>query len=401
MKPHVLVVDDSLTVRMDLRGALSVAGFEVTLCETKSSAEMMLEQRQFDAVVLDVVLPDGDGLTLLEQIRKNEQTAQCPVILLSTEAEVRHRVRGVVMGADEYVGKPYDVYYLIRRIRALCNRYSLAPMSRAGSYRILAVDDSPTFLAHLVRHLREDAHDIVLARSGDAALKLLAAQPIDCVILDLHMPAPDGLETLQRIRQTARYDSVPILMLTISENPNDERICRDAGADDYVLKYVPFEQIRARIRGLVRRQRDDALPVETQRSFVPKSSTVRAKAVILPDDAPVSSYEQPSVPSAELPTALPPKARAIPEEQEDFCPLFLAVLVTMGLSNDTARNGLARLPMRLNIDPHRMTSEDLSHALPMLHDTLSMFLSAEEAERRHRALAYMITRSSRRMPSSG
>ena len=89
--------------------------------------------------VLDVLLPDGDGLDLLRAIRSAPATADLPVLMLSTEAEVRDRIRGLQRGADDYVGKPYDRAHVVSRARALARRHDAAPAPsarhRAGDRR--------------------------------------------------------------------------------------------------------------------------------------------------------------------------------------------------------------------------------------------------------------------------
>src|SRR5688572_3300313 len=119
MKPQVLIVDDSLTVRMDLRAVLHEAGFIVTACDTKASAHKALRAKTYALVILDVLLPDGSGIELLKEIRSNTESAHTPVIMLSTEAEVKHRIRGLTMGANQYVAKPYDSAYVTRCARSL------------------------------------------------------------------------------------------------------------------------------------------------------------------------------------------------------------------------------------------------------------------------------------------
>lgn len=257
MKPRVLVVDDSLTVRMDLRGALTAAGFDVTLCESRRAAIALLDQQSFSAVVLDVLLPDGDGIDILSHIRLSTKHADTPVVMLSGEAEIRDRVRGLTMGADEYVGKPYNIVYFIRCLRQLCRRTrSFTPPSipAGGCRRILAVDDSPTFLLQLGRMLREDGHDVVFAHSAQEALHMLAVQTIDCIIVDLIMPEVDGIETIRRIRKTPGRESTPTMMLTASENLYDQRSAAAAGADEFVQKSATFDIVRAKIRNLLRRK---------------------------------------------------------------------------------------------------------------------------------------------------
>jgi DNA-binding response OmpR family regulator len=384
MKPHVLVVDDSLTIRMDLRGALTAAGFDVTLCETKRAAEMLLNTKRFNAVVLDVMLPDGDGVEILRHIRSLTDGSDTPVVMLSGEAEVRDRVRGLTMGADEYVGKPYNIAYFIRCLRGLCRRERVTtppPVAIVGCRRILAVDDSPTFLAHIGRMLREDGHDVVLARSGGEALDMLAAQTIDCVIVDLMMPGVDGIETIRRIRQIPGRELTPTLMLTASVDPNDQRQAREAGADEFVVKAATLDTVRARIRNLLRRKHRDAPHVE-QAETTP-GPTVRRS--VLPgrhqDEAPNSTHHRASL---SMPSAA---NRNDGRATSRYCQLFLDVASAMGLHAERAHESLARTLGRMNIDPSRMSRQDLARALPTLRETLSMFFAPEEIDQRSHALS--------------
>ena len=231
MKPHVLVVDDSLTVRMDLRAVLHEAGFLVTACETKASAQKALRSRSYQLVILDILLPDGSGIDLLKEIRSEPEFVSLPVIMLSTEAEVRHRIRGLTSGADEYVGKPYDSAYIAKCARAL----AIGPTSAGAAHgeaahtgkKILVVDDSPTYLDALAEILREDGHDVVLAHSGEEALDLLAIESVDAIVLDLLMPGIGGLETCRRIRSSPAQQHIPVMMLT----GRDDKEARTQGMD--------------------------------------------------------------------------------------------------------------------------------------------------------------------------
>ncbi len=111
--------DDSLTVRMDLAEAFEAAGLETVLAATAAETRLVLGREAVALVILDVVLPDADGLELLKEIKSSASVAPPAVLLLSTEAEVADRIRGLQTGADDYVGKPYDTGYVIARARAL------------------------------------------------------------------------------------------------------------------------------------------------------------------------------------------------------------------------------------------------------------------------------------------
>jgi DNA-binding response OmpR family regulator len=143
MSRQILVVDDSLTVRMNLTETLTAAGFDTTACASLSEARAALSSMRFVLVVLDILLPDGDGIDLLKEIRDTAENALTPVMLLSTESEVRDRIRGLSTGADEFIGKPYDPHYLVARARELLRAVETA--REPGRQTVLVIDDSRPF----------------------------------------------------------------------------------------------------------------------------------------------------------------------------------------------------------------------------------------------------------------
>jgi signal transduction histidine kinase len=129
-----------------------------------------------------------------------------------------------------------------------------ATASLAGPKKILAVDDSETYLQGLAQALRADGYDMVLARSGEEALQLLAVQPVDCMLLDLLMPGMGGRETCQRIKGAPVLRDTPIIMLTAVEDRESMIQGLGAGADDYIAKSGDFDLIRARVLAQIRRK---------------------------------------------------------------------------------------------------------------------------------------------------
>src|SRR5262245_54109834 len=156
MKDAALIVDDSLTVRMDLAEAFEEAGFLVHSCASAAEARQTLAREMVSIIVLDVVLPDGDGVDLLKEFRSSPAGATVAILMLSTEAEVKDRVRGLQTGADEYVGKPYDTGYVVARARELVRARRADAAPAAGEGAILLIDDSVTFREE-VRLALEDA----------------------------------------------------------------------------------------------------------------------------------------------------------------------------------------------------------------------------------------------------
>jgi DNA-binding response OmpR family regulator len=250
-KPSVLVVDDSLTVRMDLAEAFEAEGFAVTLCATAAAARESLARTAFALIVLDILLPDADGVDFLKEIKSSPGTSVVPVMLLSTEAEVRDRVRGLTTGADEYVGKPYQPAYVVARARELVSRRD-RPASDRSAPLVLVIDDSPTFRDALRAALEGAGHAVASAGTGEEGLRKAADIRPDVVIVDGVLPGIDGPTVIRRIRLDAALRHTPCLLLTGSEGRNAELQALESGADAFVRKEEPVEVILARLSPLVK-----------------------------------------------------------------------------------------------------------------------------------------------------
>jgi DNA-binding response OmpR family regulator len=117
---RVLVVEDEKKTASFIRKALQTEGFAVDVCRTGDEALAAVQATPFDAIVLDIMLPGRDGLSVLRQLRARKNSA--PVLLLSARGEVNERVEGLNLGADDYLPKPFELAELIARVRALTRR---------------------------------------------------------------------------------------------------------------------------------------------------------------------------------------------------------------------------------------------------------------------------------------
>jgi len=251
MKPAILVVDDSLTVRMDLDEAFGDAGFDTTLCSTLAEARADLNGKNFDVVVLDVNLPDGDGVSFLKELRDSAATSVTPVMLLSTAAEVQDRIRGMKIGADDYVGKPYETSYVLSRARELI-RKSKPARSAASAPSILFVDDSPTFREALKPVLESAGYNVTTAASGEEGLHLAVDLRPAAILIDSVMPGLDGPAVIRRMKLDEALRRTPCILLTASDDRADELRALDAGADAFVRKDADASLILARIAAVLR-----------------------------------------------------------------------------------------------------------------------------------------------------
>jgi two-component system, NtrC family, sensor kinase len=257
MNETVLIVDDSLTVRMDLADAFDAAGLHSLPCSTLHDARAALADQAIDLVILDVLLPDGDGVELLKEIRRQPATSNLPILMLSSEADVKDRIRGLETGANDYVGKPYDASYVVARGRELLKERSKETPGPPSPEKItvLVIDDSITFREELKRALERSDYNVITATSGEKGLKLAASRRPAALIVDGVMPGIDGATVIRRLRLDVALRGLPCLLLTAADEQDAELKALDAGADAFVRKEEDLGVILARFAAMMRTAR--------------------------------------------------------------------------------------------------------------------------------------------------
>ena len=265
MNQTVVIVDDSLTVRMDLAEAFQAVGFNPVLCATGADARQALSGGCPSVIILDVLLPDADGVDLLQEIRRSPSGLSAVVVMLSSEAEVRDRIRGLQTGADEYVGKPYDIGYLLAKVQELLQARQGAA---AGGTTILVIDDSATFREELRTACESAGYRVLTGATGEEGLRIAGAQRPDAIVVDGMLPGIDGTTVIRHIRLDAVLRDVPCLLLTASGDKGAELRALDAGADAFVRKEEDLDVILARLAAVLRRATIRAPGDEDTRSLL-------------------------------------------------------------------------------------------------------------------------------------
>jgi two-component system, OmpR family, copper resistance phosphate regulon response regulator CusR len=117
--------------------------------------------------------------------------------------------------------------------------------------RVLVVEDERKVLRAVERALQAEGYEVATAATGDEGARLAAAEPFDCLVLDLMLPGRDGLEVLADLRRAGK--ATPVLILTARDAIEDRVVGLDAGADDYLVKPFSLAELLARVRALLRR----------------------------------------------------------------------------------------------------------------------------------------------------
>ncbi|MES2952258.1 MAG: response regulator [Pseudomonadota bacterium] len=284
MTKPTLIVDDSLTVRSDLGDAFLAAGMPTLACASAAEARAVLSTQSVGLIILDVVLPDGDGVELLREIRATTKGANIPVLILSTEAEVRDRIRGMTMGSNDYVGKPYDLEYILTRARELLGKPNGNGASTSALTRVLIIDDSLTFRERLGELLQGQGFAVLTAASGEEGLRSAALHRPDAVVVDGVLPGIDGSTVVRKLRLDATLHHTPCILLTGSQDLGAELRALESGADAFVRKDEDLDVILARISAVLRNINNVSRATQT-------SSLLGPKKILAVDDSETYLHE--------------------------------------------------------------------------------------------------------------
>ena len=139
MPQRLLLVEDEIGIRVPLADSLRVAGYEVEAVEDGESALRTAPTGGFDLIVLDVLLPDKDGVAVCAELR--HKAVNTPVLMLTVKGELEDRVRGFAAGADDYVCKPFEFVELLARIKAIVRRSQNSPPPDSSAEHVYEFGD--------------------------------------------------------------------------------------------------------------------------------------------------------------------------------------------------------------------------------------------------------------------
>jgi CheY-like chemotaxis protein len=206
----VLVIEDDYATSKLLSNYLNKWGYDPTIVSTDIQAMGVIEKEQLLAVILDIELPNSNGLELLKRIHEHPKTKNIPVIVCSVEPEQQ---KAFMMGAVEYFIKPINYNYLVEVLTS----YKL----RKNSNILCVDDDLPTL--NLVKQAIEQAGFIAIAVNiSTTVMDVIKDKDIDLAIVDLDMPGMNGFELIKVIKSEKRYAKLPIIIYTGKENYADD-----------------------------------------------------------------------------------------------------------------------------------------------------------------------------------
>ena len=313
----ILLVEDNEMNRDMLSRRLRRKGYEVKIAVNGAEGCSMARSERPALILMDLSLPIMDGWDATRRIKSDQQTSSIPIIALTAHAMVGDLEKALDAGADDYDTKPVELNRLLGKMEALLAKFpsveSVTPKEQAipiveihqnmspvqpssndsANYKILIVDDNDLNRDMLSRRLKRANYEVLLAESGEEALKILQQETVDLVLLDIMMPGLSGTDTLKRIRQNYSQAQLPVLMATAKDASEDMVKAFELGANDYITKPIDFPVALARIQSHLKTMKavsQESLPQESL-ALKQQERSVNAPTAYQKNDKPASNLD--------------------------------------------------------------------------------------------------------------
>ena len=292
MTARVLVVDDLLPNVKLLEAKLTSEYFDVVTAGDGPSALASIAANAPDIVLLDVMMPGMDGFEVCRRIKDDPKTTHIPVVMVTALSDNADRVRGLEAGADDFLTKPLNDTALFARVRSLVRLKMLTDEWRlreqtsgqlgvlqeekamtdvdTSGARVLIIEEGEIDWMKISETLKTENADLEHARNSDEALKAAMSGPsFDLVVVNLNLRSQDALRLTSHLRAMERTRYTPILL--VAEEHDMEKVAKglDLGVNDYLIKPIDRNELLARVRTQIKRQRyQERLRDNYERSLV-------------------------------------------------------------------------------------------------------------------------------------
>ncbi len=206
--PRILICEDDYDVANLIAFILKNGGFETDIAYTALDAKRFLEQNNYNAMTLDLILPDEDGIGLIRELRKMEKTKDLPIIVVSVNASEGYKELNGGFAIMDWLDKPIDTERLLSVVKMAC------VTKTDGKPCVLHIEDDPD-VCHVVSTVLQNDMDVVCAGSLHEAKQKLGQRGFDMVILDLILPDGDGVDMLPYLK------AIPVVIYSAKDVGRD------------------------------------------------------------------------------------------------------------------------------------------------------------------------------------
>ncbi len=299
-RPRILVVDDNPENIWPLVSALETEYEIIYATEGKKALHLAFSENKPDLILLDIMMPGMDGYEVCARLKQDDYTREIPIIFLTAKTQEQDETRGLELGAQDYITKPFSLPVVHARIRSVLHlkremerrlllktqledfnvqldtqvQQKVRELNEAretlrayeekynhlfqkkyrakGTKSILVVDDNPENI-HILAENLEKEYEVVFATTGEKAVEIAFSdvRP-DLILLDIMMPGMDGYEVCSRLKASGETWDIPVIFVTAMGQELDETRGLNLGAVDFITKPFSMQVVQARVKAALR-----------------------------------------------------------------------------------------------------------------------------------------------------
>ncbi len=271
----IVIVDDDETEFEKFKKAFRNENIRIDYIKDSELAFSKILESQPDLVILDLIMPKVDGITLSHKLKSNIETRHIPIIISTAKdltEEEKNSLQSIVENITiKSMGHPLDVLKIVRDQLRIQENFGIAQKGQPAKNidktkmvggiekakedknylgEALIVDDDPDTLFTINEIVEACGCKTILAKNGLEAIKILEQKTPDLILMDIMMPEMDGFQTIKKIRTTPRWSQIPVFAVTAKAMQEDKEVILKHGFDDYVPKPVNSTVITFKIKKL-------------------------------------------------------------------------------------------------------------------------------------------------------
>ncbi len=244
----ILLLDGEDTSRRLLCETLEALGFKILESTNINDALKILAAQKIDLVMMDVILPDGNGAAFMMKLK--DERAQIPIIVLTSVLDSKTRDEILSAGADGVLSKPFRISLVEDLIITTLMKYDSANVTTPKSMRkVLVIDDDNSLLTLLIEAIKVLGYDVVACRNGADAREAFANEKFDLVISDFMLPDVNGVILLRELKKL--NPALPIVIVTGYPWAYTPAMAKADGIDGYLGKPFRINQLEQVMAGLL------------------------------------------------------------------------------------------------------------------------------------------------------
>ncbi len=241
----ILLIDDDSDFRTSIQIILESKDYNVSVAANGREGFTKAKSEKPDLIILDIMLPDGDGFSICRELKETPETFQIPVIILTSMSKKKGNSYADVIAychkADEFMEKPVEKDELLFKVKKLLKKKRFNLLKLTGKKKILITDCDEDFVSGMEKVLLSNNFEVFVAESGIEAQKMAQAFSPDLILLEITLPDKDGYSICYELKKNPKTSQIPVIIVSSIDNKlvgSDlaSRLAKEHRADMYVSK---------------------------------------------------------------------------------------------------------------------------------------------------------------------